>query len=159
MYGKSAAADFWPKGLKALRQKILEPGNGPRELPPGKTPKRVSRGYINSQVQIIKGMFKWGVSEELVPNATYTALCTVEGLRKGRTEARETAPIGPVPMKWSTPRSTCRHRGRYGAFSAAYRLPAGRGLPASGRSTWTDREKSGNTGRQRIRPNITIKSG
>jgi integrase len=82
LYGNSPAGEFSPKSLKTFRQEILETG--------------VSRGYINSQVQIIRGMFRWGVSEELVPNGTYQALCTVDGLRKGRTTAREPAPVTPV---------------------------------------------------------------
>ena len=42
-------------------------------------------------------MFKWGVSRELVPPAVQTALSTVEGLRIGRSAARESKPVAPVP--------------------------------------------------------------
>ena len=42
-------------------------------------------------------MFKWGVENELVPVEIYRALAAVAGLRKGRTEARETDPVTPVP--------------------------------------------------------------
>ena len=41
-------------------------------------------------------MFKWGASRELLTVAVYQALATVPGLKRGRTEARETAPVGPV---------------------------------------------------------------
>jgi hypothetical protein len=41
-------------------------------------------------------MFKWAASEQLVEVAVYQVLTTVAGLRKGRTEARETDPILPV---------------------------------------------------------------
>ena len=41
-------------------------------------------------------MFKWGVTEELVPSSVYESLRTVEGLRKGRTTAPETKPVLPV---------------------------------------------------------------
>ena len=44
-------------------------------------------------------MFKWAVSRELVPVATYQSLLTVEGLRKGRTPARESEPVKPVPWE------------------------------------------------------------
>jgi integrase len=42
-------------------------------------------------------MFKWAVSEELVSETTYRALTAVRGLEQGRTEARETEPVQPVP--------------------------------------------------------------
>jgi integrase len=41
-------------------------------------------------------MFKWGVSEELVPSSVYEVLRTVSGLRKGRSAAREKPPLKPV---------------------------------------------------------------
>jgi integrase len=41
-------------------------------------------------------MFRWGVAKELVPPAVDQGLRTLPGLRKGRTEAREPEPIGPV---------------------------------------------------------------
>ena len=42
-------------------------------------------------------MFKWGVAEELVNPSVYQALNAVSGLRRGRTEARESEPVRPVP--------------------------------------------------------------
>ncbi len=41
-------------------------------------------------------MFKWAVSEELIPPSVYEALRTVSGLRKGRSGAREKPPVKPV---------------------------------------------------------------
>jgi integrase len=41
-------------------------------------------------------MFKWAVAEELVPAEVYHALLAVDGLRKGRSAAREVQPIRPV---------------------------------------------------------------
>jgi integrase len=41
-------------------------------------------------------MFCWTCSEELLPASIDHALKTVKGLQKGRTEAREPDPIGPV---------------------------------------------------------------
>lgn len=84
LYGSCTVNEFTPKSLKAVRMAILSSG--------------ASRKYINDLVQIIKNMFKWGVSEELVPNTAYQALCTVDGLRKGRTEAKEPEPIAPVEI-------------------------------------------------------------
>jgi hypothetical protein len=42
-------------------------------------------------------MFKWGVENELVPVEVYQALRAVSGLAKGRSKARETEPVRPVP--------------------------------------------------------------
>ncbi len=42
-------------------------------------------------------MFRWAVENELVPVAVHQALTAVDGLRKGRTAAREKPPVGPVP--------------------------------------------------------------
>jgi integrase len=56
----------------------------------------LSRTYINDHLGRIKRMFKWGVGEQLIPAATYEALKAVDGIRKGRTAARETDPVEPV---------------------------------------------------------------
>ncbi len=41
-------------------------------------------------------MFKWGVSEELVPPSVHQALQSVPGLRRGRADVRESEPVRPV---------------------------------------------------------------
>ena len=81
-YGPTCAADFGPLALKALQLRMIEAGH--------------CRRYANSNIDWIRRLFKWAVSEELVRPAVYHALATVPGLRKGKTEARETAPIRPV---------------------------------------------------------------
>jgi integrase len=42
-------------------------------------------------------VFKWAVENELVPASVFQALAAVRGLQKGRTAARETGPVKPVP--------------------------------------------------------------
>lgn len=81
-YGRELAADFGPLALKAVRQQMVEDG--------------LSRRYINDHVDRIKRMFKWAVGEQLIPAETYHALAVVPGLLRGRTIARETAPVLPV---------------------------------------------------------------
>ncbi len=56
----------------------------------------LSRRYVNDHIDRIKRMFKWAAAEELIPASIPQALAMVPGLRKGRTEARETDPILPV---------------------------------------------------------------
>jgi integrase len=81
-YGTTLAAEFGPLSLKAFRRQFIEAGH--------------SRGYINKLVAIVPRMFKWGASEQKVPGAVYQDLRTVEGLRKGRCEAPDHAPVLPV---------------------------------------------------------------
>jgi hypothetical protein len=57
---------------------------------------KLSRSYINGNIGHIKQMFRWAVSEELLPVTIYQAMATVSGLKKGRSEAREPKPVDPV---------------------------------------------------------------
>lgn len=82
-YGESPAAAFGPLMLKTVRQDMIDAG--------------LSRGVVNHRVARIRRMFKWAASEELVPAAVFHGLATVTGLKKGRTEARETEPVPPAP--------------------------------------------------------------
>jgi integrase len=83
LFGSSPARDFGPQALKVVRQAMVDAGR--------------CRGLVNKDVNRIKGMFRWGVEQELIPVAIYQALQTVAGLRKGRSQAREAPPIRPVP--------------------------------------------------------------
>ena len=82
VYGHTAAREFGPLALKAVRQKFIEAG--------------WSRGFINQRVGRIRRVFKWAVAEELVPPAVHQALSAVSGLQRGRSNARESLPVEPV---------------------------------------------------------------
>jgi integrase len=82
-YGHTAAAMFGPLALQAIQLRMIEAGH--------------SRKYINNNIGPIKRAFRWAVSKELVPAHVHQALLSVEGLKKGRTEAREPDPIMPLP--------------------------------------------------------------
>ena len=45
---------------------------------------------------MVKRIFRWATSEELVPPSVYHGLTSVPGLQRGRTEAPETKPVRPV---------------------------------------------------------------
>ena len=81
-YGHTRAVEFGPLAPKAIRQQMIELD--------------LSRTYINETVAKIKRVFKWSVREELLPIETYQALTTLEGLRAGRSAAREPARVVPV---------------------------------------------------------------
>ena len=83
LYGTMPVAKFGPLCLEAVQQHLVGEGK--------------ARTYVNHLVQVIKQAFKWGVAKELVPVAVHQALATLPGLKQGRTAARETEPVGPVP--------------------------------------------------------------
>ncbi len=82
LYGEILAQDFSPLKLKTVRQKMIELG--------------WSRVHINHCVGCVKRCWKWAVAEELVPSATFEGLRAVEGLRPGRSAAKESAPVDAV---------------------------------------------------------------
>ena len=83
LYGESDVRDFGPLSLKAVRNHMIEV-------------EKLSRGVINNRVNRIRRIFKWAVSEELIPVQIFEALRTVAGLRFGRSAARETDPVRPA---------------------------------------------------------------
>jgi len=76
LYGETRAADFGPRALKAVRQKMIAHG--------------WCRPYINKQINRIRHIFKWAVSDELIPGVVLHALQAVPGLRKGRGQGPRT---------------------------------------------------------------------
>lgn len=84
LYGKHPPAEFGPLALKAIRETWIRAGH--------------TRGTINKNVRRIVRAFRWAASEEMIPVEIHQALATVEGLKRGRTEARESAPIRPVDV-------------------------------------------------------------
>ncbi len=76
--GNQPVESFTPTAFKTLRQDMID-----RE--------DLSRSHINDQAARMRGIFKWGVENELVPETTWRALMAVAPLKAGRTNARETA--------------------------------------------------------------------
>ena len=81
-YAHVPAVEFGPLAFRAIQRHLVERG--------------LARKTINHMCGVIKHMFKWCASHEMIPVAAYQALATVPGLRKGRSAAREPEPIGPV---------------------------------------------------------------
>ena len=82
LYGMIPATEFGPLALKAIRQRFIAAD--------------WCRKTVNQQIERVRRIFKWAVAEELVPPSIYQALAAVEGLKRGRSSARETEPVGPV---------------------------------------------------------------
>jgi integrase len=82
LYGMTPAREFGPLALKAVRQRFVAVG--------------CCRSVVNRRVGRIRHLFKWAVSEELVPGSVYADLMTVAGLARGRGAAPERTPVQPV---------------------------------------------------------------
>jgi integrase len=83
LFGRTAAATFDGLALEAVQGAMIEAG--------------LARTTVNERIRVLKRLFKWGVRKKLVPAPVYGELLTVEGLKRGRTKARETGPVKPVP--------------------------------------------------------------
>jgi integrase len=93
LYGLTCAADFGPLALKAVRDLMVKgyqhPKRGEQE--------RLARGVVNQRVGRIRRLFRWAVENEMVPPSLLHGLQAVAGLKRGRTDCRETEPVRPVP--------------------------------------------------------------
>jgi integrase len=82
LYGHTPAVAFDSLALEAVRQEMIRAGH--------------CRNRVNKDVSRIRRAFRWATSKQLVLLSVWQSLATVEGLRAGRSEARETAPVRPV---------------------------------------------------------------
>ncbi len=82
LYRRELASEFGPRKLRDVREQMI---------------KLVwSRTTINKHIRRIRQMFRWAVSEELLPSDAFVKLQTVPGLKKGRSDAKESSPVLPV---------------------------------------------------------------
>jgi hypothetical protein len=82
LYGRKPCSELGPTALKVVRQRMVDDG--------------LSRKIVNQRIGRVKRMFKWGAASELIPASIPQVLSMVEGLRLGRTEAREAKTVRPV---------------------------------------------------------------
>ena len=85
LYGTTPATEFGPRALKNVRQAMIDAGR--------------ARKSINKDAHRIKRMFRWAVEEELLASDVYQKLRAVAPLAKGKTTARETGKVPPVPVE------------------------------------------------------------
>ena len=85
LYADTPAAQFGPRSLKALRQKMIE--------------MEWCRPYVNKQINRVRHVFKWAVSDELIPGSVMHALQALPGLKRGRSDAAEPEAVKPVPIE------------------------------------------------------------
>lgn len=84
LFGDLQVSSFGPKCLKRLREVWVAAG--------------LSRKVINGRTGMVRRIFRWGVSEEIVRVEVYDSLKTVEGLRAGQTDAPDRMPVKPADM-------------------------------------------------------------
>jgi integrase len=85
LYNSLPFSEFGPRKLRRVRERMIDLG--------------WSRNHINHQVNRIRAVFKWAVSEEYIESTVHANLQTLPGLRKGKSLARETKPVKPVAWK------------------------------------------------------------
>jgi hypothetical protein len=82
LYGHTHTKDFGPKALRTIREEMIRSG--------------LCRKTINARINRIRRVFRWAASIELIPATLVQALSTVEPLREGRCDARESKGVRPV---------------------------------------------------------------
>lgn len=83
LYSDRPAAEFGPLDLQVVRQHMI-------------ANRKWSRSFINAAVRKIVRAFRWAASQQIIPVSVVDALRTVDGLKAGRTEARESRPVVAV---------------------------------------------------------------
>lgn len=143
LYGGTPAAAFGPKALLLVRQAMVDTG--------------LARTVVNARVGCVKRLFRWACKHELVPAGVYHGLLAVEGLQRGRSAAREAAPVTTVPNEYVL----AALRFLSGPVLAMVRVQELAGMrpqdvrKTCGRATWTRPVTSGCTRRRRTRPSTT----
>ncbi|MFY9346018.1 MAG: hypothetical protein WAT39_26245, partial [Planctomycetota bacterium] len=83
MFGTLPAAEVGGMALQAARQAMVDGG-------------RLCRREINARVHRIRRAFRWAAGMQLVPESKVGSMALVEGLKAGRTTARESDPVLPI---------------------------------------------------------------
>jgi integrase len=79
------ASEFSTTHLEDVRDDLLKKG-------------RLARTTINFRMKYIRAIFRWAERKRLVPKGTWEHLKTVQGLKRGRSGARDNDPVEPVPQ-------------------------------------------------------------
>lgn len=93
LHAETAAAEFGAQDLEALQGHMVRGG--------------LARSTINGYTAIVRQFFKWAVRKQMVPPIVLHSLSAVDGLRRGRSEAREPEPIRPVAEATIAATSAC----------------------------------------------------
>lgn len=84
IFGREKIHTFGPRKLKLVREEMIR--------------QDLARTTINQAVQRINRMLRWASENEYADASVHQACRSMTGLRRGRCEAREPAPVGPAPI-------------------------------------------------------------
>jgi integrase len=82
LFSELPADEFTPARFEQLQAAMIELG--------------WARSYCNKATGVVKRLYKWAARKGYVRVETWQKLQTVDGLKRGRTGAKETKPVGPV---------------------------------------------------------------
>jgi len=85
IHGRILARSFGPKALRAVRDEMIRSG--------------LARTTVNARINRVRRVFRWAIGHELLPHSVLEALRAVEGLERGRSDAKESRGITPVPFE------------------------------------------------------------
>jgi integrase len=85
LYGHTPAGEFGPLALRSVRREMIRAG--------------LARTTVNARINRVRRVFRWAASHELIPGSVTEKLATVEGLRRGRSEARDPEQVSPAPVE------------------------------------------------------------
>ncbi len=89
LYGREPVTEFDAARLEDVRAAMIRRG--------------WSRTHINHCIGCIKTAFRWLALRRIVPAAVHADLRLLPGLQRGRSDARESAPVQPVPWEHVLP--------------------------------------------------------
>lgn len=93
LFGGGPAEAFGPRALATVRDQMIADD--------------LCLNVINQRVRKIRSVFKWLAAQELIPASVWHGLQTVEALKRGRSDARSTDGVMPVPEAYIW--QTCEH--------------------------------------------------
>jgi integrase len=85
LYALTPATAFDALVLRAVREEMIRSG--------------LARTVINGRVHRVRRAFRWAASFKLIPVAVPAELSTVEALKEGRCQAKESPGVGPVAVE------------------------------------------------------------
>lgn len=96
LYGPSLVADFDSVALEAIRDSMIDHSWMPPDERQSATKRGWCRSHINRNLERIKRMFHWGKRRKIVPADVWGDIEDVEGLKRGRSKAREKGDVQPA---------------------------------------------------------------
>jgi integrase len=84
LYALTLAAEFDALALRAVREEMIRSG--------------LSRTVINGRIHRVRRAFRWAASFKLISASIPAELATVEALKEGRCQAKESPGVGPVAV-------------------------------------------------------------